>query len=330
VLRVGLTGGIASGKSQVLARLGELGATTLDLDRVAHDVMGPGAPAFADVVAAFGPGILGADGAIDRSRLGPIVFGDAAARQRLNALVHPRVREAEVAHMAAAEDRGDAVFVSDAALLVETGTHLRYDRLVVVWCEPAEQLRRLRARDGLDERAARARLAAQMPVARKRLFANVEIDAQGGIEDTLALADRAFRHLAALAEVPLPRPGVRGDVAALLSSGAPAVGPRGLTPAKLAAHLADRPYLEMAPLAALLQPPAAGPWYEAAREHEAGPGPENLAVPLALFVLERHGVDPDYLASAAASLARLTHRDEAAVTAAVKAARAAAERLLER
>ncbi len=330
MLRVGLTGGIASGKSQVLARLRERGTTTLDLDRVAHEVMRPGGSAYDDVVSAFGRGILDTGGAIDRARLGPIVFADASARERLNGLVHPRVREAETACMAQAEADGVRLFVSDAALLVETGTHLRYDRLIVVWCEPAEQLARLRSRDGLDEAAARARLAAQMPPARKRLFASLEIATNGTLEETLRQADAAFRQLTALAEVTPPRGALRVGSPAALVDALPDAGPRGLTPRRLHAHLEGRPWLEMTPLGALLVPPATGPWYEAARADESGPGPEALALPLALFVLDRHGVDADYLSDCAASLARLTHRDEAVVAAAVRAARAAAERLLSR
>ena len=145
MLRVGLTGGIASGKSRVLERFAAAGFVTLDLDRVAHDVMAPGGAAHAAVLAAFGRGVRAADGSIDRKKLGPIVFGDAEARERLNAIVHPCVRDEEARRLAAVPARAGAVSVSDAALLVESGGHLRYDRLVVVWCSPEEQLRRLRS-----------------------------------------------------------------------------------------------------------------------------------------------------------------------------------------
>src|SRR2546427_3185758 len=121
ILRVGLTGGIACGKSYVLRRLAAAGLATLDLDEVAHEVMAPGGAAHADVVREFGSGILAADGKVDRKRLGDVVFADPSARARLNALVHPRVREEE-ARRAAAADRGPGtVVVTDAALLVGAG-----------------------------------------------------------------------------------------------------------------------------------------------------------------------------------------------------------------
>jgi dephospho-CoA kinase len=188
MLAVGLTGGIASGKSRVLGRLATRGLQTLDLDRVAHDLMAPGGAAYADVVAAFGPGILGDGGAIDRQALGARVFADPAARSRLNALVHPRVRDAEGTWRAGLPEGPGEVAVVDAALLVEAGLHLRFDRLVVAHCGEAEQLRRLMARDGLAEDAARARLRAQMPAERKRRFADLEVDTSGRPEDTDAAA----------------------------------------------------------------------------------------------------------------------------------------------
>ena len=150
----------------------DAGLATLDLDLVAHDVMAPGAAAYDAVVAEFGPGIVGAGGRIDRPALAGRVFADPGARNRLNALVHPRVREEEDRRAAALAAADAALLVTDAALLVEAGYHLRFDRLVVVHCPPEEQLRRLRLRDGLDEPAARARLRAQMPIDEKRSFAH--------------------------------------------------------------------------------------------------------------------------------------------------------------
>jgi dephospho-CoA kinase len=165
VLRIGLTGGIACGKSRVRRRLATAGFGTLDLDAVAHEMIAPGGPAYADVVSAFGAGILASDGTVDRKALGSRVFADAAARAELNALVHPRVRDEEARRAAAHAAAGGRVFVTDAALLVEAGLHLRFDRLVVVDCDGGEQLRRLIARDRLDEAAARGRIAAPMPAA---------------------------------------------------------------------------------------------------------------------------------------------------------------------
>jgi dephospho-CoA kinase len=313
VLRVGLTGGIACGKSHVLARLAAAGLATLDLDRVAHQVMAPGGSAYAPVVAAFGPGILGAGGAVDRQALGALVFRDAAARERLNAIVHPRVREEEQRWAAALAARGEAVAVTDAALLVESGVHLRFQRLVVVHCAPAEQLRRLMARDGLDEAAARARLAAQMPLEEKRRFAHYPIDTSGTVAETHAAADRLAHELRGLAEMagdPIEVPLDRAAGAIVLG---PAEGPRGLNPAGVLAVIVASRGLEMEVLARRLQPPADGPWYRAARTGGAGgPGPETLMAPVVLWALRR-GLDPPFLLQAAASLARLTHADAAAV-----------------
>ena len=150
LLRVGLTGGIASGKTRVLQRLAARGCATLDLDQAARDVVAPGSAALAEIEAAFGPSVL-RNGALDRAALGALVFEDAAARVRLNAIVHPRVLRAGGGAGLARSRRAPCV-VTDAALLVETGAHLRFDRLVVVHCEPELQLARLLARDGLAER----------------------------------------------------------------------------------------------------------------------------------------------------------------------------------
>jgi dephospho-CoA kinase len=165
----------------VRERLAARGCRTLDLDQAARDAVAPGSEALAEIVAAFGERVL-KNGALDRKALGALVFADPAARVRLNGIVHPRVRELE-RRWASAQPKG-AVLVTDAALLVETGAHLRFDRLVVVHCEPAVQLARLRARDGLDERSARARIDAQMPVAEKRGFGHFLIDSSGAPADT--------------------------------------------------------------------------------------------------------------------------------------------------
>jgi len=137
---VGLTGGIACGKSHVLGRLAGHGLHTLDLDAVARDVTAPGSPALQEISGAFGDGVLGPDGSMDRAALAAVVFADASARARLNAIVHPRVRAEEARRAAELAGRGAAVMVTDAALLVEAGVHLRFDRLVVVHCELGQQL----------------------------------------------------------------------------------------------------------------------------------------------------------------------------------------------
>jgi len=328
MLRVGLTGGIASGKSSVLERLAAAGFVSLDLDRVAHDVMAPGGAAHAAVLAAFGPAVRAADGSIDRKRLGPIVFGNPGARERLNAIVHPCVRDEEARRLAAIPERAGSVSVSDAALLVESGAHLRYDRLVVVWCSPEEQLRRLRNRDGLSEAAARERIAAQMPPEEKRRFAHFEIDTEGGFEETVARAQLLAGELDHLARMPSARAILTRERSESILANNPTAGPRGLDAQRLLERLSGEEHLEMNLLAALLDPAAQGPWYQAALPAaEEAPGPEILAAPLAFFCAARRGRDRDFLAAAAASLARLTHTAPQAIATAVLAAQVAADLL---
>ncbi len=310
MLRVGLTGGIATGKSQVLRRLASHGFCTLDLDVVAHEVMAAGSPAHAEVVAAFGPRILAADGQIDRKALGAIVFADAASRERLNAIVHPRVLSEERARTAGAPAE---VAVTDGALLVEAGVHLRYDRLVVVHCDPARQLRRLRERDGLSEEAAQARIDAQMPLPEKRRFAHYDVDTSGTLEDSLAAADRLAEALRAL----LPRPPAVSVPLERAAGGlvhGPSTGPRGLTPPDLLSVIAEAQAVEMLRIAGRLVPSPAGPWYRAGEPRGPGPGAETLLVPLVLFSLARAGSDPPFLVAGAASLARLFHSEDAPVS----------------
>ncbi len=313
MLRVGLTGGIACGKSHVLLRLAASGLHTLDLDRVAHDVVARGGSAYPEVVHAFGTGILGPDRDIDRKALGAIVFADPAARARLNTIVHPKVREEEARRASAHAADPAAVFVTDAALLVEAGVHLRFDRLVVVHCAPEEQLRRLMDRDQIGEDAARARVEAQMPIGEKRRFAHFAVDTSGRVEDTHRAADALAGELAVTARSLRPRAALSLErVLACLRRG-PASGPRGLSPERLLADIAAAGGLEMERLARLLAPPCGGPWYRCALPQETGPGPERLSGPLVAWALARGGPDPDFLAFAASSLARLTHADPSSV-----------------
>ena len=161
---VGLTGGIASGKSTVAARLRELGVPVVDADALAREVVAPGTPGLEAIVEAFGAGVLTPEGALDRKALGEVVFADAAARKRLEAITHPRIAAAGHARMASLADHPAPYRVYEAALLVENGLHRAFPALVVVAAEEATQLTRIMARDGLDEAAARARLAAQLPL----------------------------------------------------------------------------------------------------------------------------------------------------------------------
>lgn len=164
---IGLTGGIASGKSTVAARFRELGVTVVDADALAREVVAKGTDGLAEIVKAFGEDVLDADGALDRKKLGAIVFDDADARTKLERITHPRIAALSMQRMAAIAASGAPYGLYEAALLVEKGTHRTMNGLVVVAVSPEVQLARVMSRDGLDEAAARARLAAQMPLEEK-------------------------------------------------------------------------------------------------------------------------------------------------------------------
>jgi dephospho-CoA kinase len=182
--RLGITGGIASGKSAVAGMLRELGFHVIDADSLGHEVIEPGTRAYGEIVREFGAGVVGADGRIDRGKLGVIVFADAEKLKRLNAIVHPRVEEEMVRLFEEWEKSGvaDAAFV-EAALLVEAGYQKNLDGLVVAWCRPEQQMERLMAR-GLGEVEARRRIAAQMPAEEKLKYATEKINCSGSLEET--------------------------------------------------------------------------------------------------------------------------------------------------
>jgi dephospho-CoA kinase len=190
VLRIGLTGGIGSGKSTVAALLTERGAVLVDADRIARAVLEPGTPGLAAVAGEFGTGVLTADGALDRAALAAVVFADPRARARLDALVHPLVRAQAAEEMARAPE--DAVVVQDVPLLVETGQAGSYDLVVVVETDLATRLRRLVER-GLPEDDARARIAAQATDEQRRAVADVVLDNSGSREELAAAVDRFWR-----------------------------------------------------------------------------------------------------------------------------------------
>jgi dephospho-CoA kinase len=187
VLRIGLTGGIGSGKSTVSGLLAARGARIVDADRIAREVVEPGTPGLAAVVAAFGPGVLTAEGALDRPALAGIVFADPAARARLDGIVHPLVR-ARAAELIAELPPG-AVVVQDVPLLVETGQAASYDLVVVVEADLETRVQRL-AQRGLVEDDARARIAAQATDEQRRTVADVVLDNSGTLEDLEAQVDR--------------------------------------------------------------------------------------------------------------------------------------------
>jgi len=199
MLRVGLTGGIACGKSNVAALLRELGYTVIEADPVAHQLLEPRQPAYAEVVREFGREMLDPEGHIDRKKLGAIVFADSEKLTRLNRIVHPRVIEVVEGRIAElARGNGPAVVVVEAALLIEAGYHERLDRLVVAWCRPEQQLERLLQR-GLTHEQALRRIAAQMPLEQKRRLANDEIDCSGSLAETRRQVERLAAKLNQLA-----------------------------------------------------------------------------------------------------------------------------------
>lgn len=197
ILRVGLTGGLASGKSTIAAILADLGAYVVDADRIAHALIAPGGAARDAVVARFGPGILDGRGEIDRKALGAVVFADPAAVRDLNAIVHPAVRDAIARRIAehAAGPSPAPVAVVDAALLVESGLHATLDALVVASCPVETQIARAVARGGLTEAEARARIASQAPLAAKLAAADHVVDTGGTIDETRRRTREVWRAL---------------------------------------------------------------------------------------------------------------------------------------
>jgi dephospho-CoA kinase len=201
MLRLGLTGGIASGKSAVAAMLRELGFSVLDADSLAHKLIEPGQPAYNEVLREFGNSVLAQNARVDRAKLSAIVFNDRAKLDRLNVIIHPRVGELVFRQFEEWQRAGtrDAAFV-EAALLIESGIYKNLDGLVVAWCEPQQQLERLLAR-GLSEAEALRRIAAQLPVEEKLRLATEKIDCSGSLDETRrqveALAARLRRSQAA-------------------------------------------------------------------------------------------------------------------------------------
>ena len=184
MLRVGLTGGIASGKSEVSAMLRDRDIPVLAADQLGHKLMEPGQAAYDDVVREFGDEILAADGSVDRTKLGAIVFADPAKRARLNWILHPKIIETIRQWFKSLDHPGGPEFaVMEAALIYEANVQKDVNRVVVCWCTPEQQLERLIAR-GLSEEQARRRIGAQMPVDEKKRLADMVIDCSGTLEET--------------------------------------------------------------------------------------------------------------------------------------------------
>jgi dephospho-CoA kinase len=196
MLIVGLTGGIASGKSLVTRVLRDLGAHIIDADKIVHDLLASGQDACREVVGHFGKEIQLPDGSIDRRKLGDIIFNHPEERAWLNQCIHPRVFEAynhQVRHLS--ERQPDAIVIMDAALLIETGYHKHMDRLIVVYADQKDQLKRLMERDRFTREQAMARISSQMPLDEKRKYADYVIENTGTREATEQQTREVFAKL---------------------------------------------------------------------------------------------------------------------------------------
>jgi dephospho-CoA kinase len=192
---IGLTGGIGSGKSAVAQRLADLGAVIIDSDRLAREVVAPGTPGLSEVVGAFGQSVLAPDGSLDRPALGRLVFGDDAARKRLEGIIHPLVRE-RAASMAA-EAPQDAVVVNDVPLLVEAGLASQYELVVVVFAAEETRIERLMRDRGMSRTEAQSRIAAQATDEQRHAVADIEIHNDGTLEQLRSEVDAIWARLSA-------------------------------------------------------------------------------------------------------------------------------------
>ncbi len=192
---LGITGGIATGKSSVAAMFGELGAAVVSADDLARRAVAPGSPALAALVERFGGDILAGDGTLDRAALAAIVFRDAAARADLNRITHPAIAALAEATLGELRASGQRLIVYEAPLLFEAGAASRVDRILVVTADADSQRRRLVARDGIGADEAQARIAAQMPLAEKVRRADHVIDNSGPPERTRTAVEALYREL---------------------------------------------------------------------------------------------------------------------------------------
>lgn len=200
MLRVGLTGSIAVGKSYVSSVLAQLGCHVLDADKTARQVVAAGTPGLRAVVGAFGDSVLREDGTLDRAELGALVFADESKRRLLNSILHPLIIAAQDEWMRERErEDPHGIVVVDAALMIETGSYRRFDKLIVVHCRPEAQLARLSARDGLSPREAERRIAAQMPQEEKMKFADFLINTSGDFADVRQQTEQIYETLRGLA-----------------------------------------------------------------------------------------------------------------------------------
>jgi dephospho-CoA kinase len=197
-LLVGLTGGIATGKSTVSAMFGALGAEIVDADLLAREVVEPGEPAYHDVVAEFGGDVVQADGALDRKKLGAIVFADPARRKRLEQITHPAIRARFLQRLATLAASGFAGIVFfDAPVMIESGNYKNMERMVVVVTDEPTQVSRQMARDGVDRDEAERKIRSQMPLGEKAKLADYVIDNGADRAATEAQVERVGRALMA-------------------------------------------------------------------------------------------------------------------------------------
>jgi dephospho-CoA kinase len=196
MLRVGLTGSIGVGKSFVASVLAELGCHVLDADRTAREVVEPGSPGLLAVTRAFGPEVVREDGTLDRERVGSIVFADDDKRALLNSILHPYIKSRQDGFLRAweAEDP-DGIGIVDAALMIESGGYKRFDKLIVVHCDPEKQLQRVLTRNNLARDAAEQRIRAQMSQEEKKKFADYLIDTSEGFEVTRERTKEVYKEL---------------------------------------------------------------------------------------------------------------------------------------
>jgi dephospho-CoA kinase len=201
----GLTGGLASGKGLVSGRFAARGVPVINADDLSREAVRPGSPGLADIVAAFGAGVLEPSGELDRRKLGARVFGDPEARRRLEGLTHPRIHALMLEHTADLARRGEPLACYEAPILVEVGMADKLRPLVVVAASEATQVARAMQRDGLSEAHVRARMAAQLPLAEKVRVADHVIDNDGPREATLAAADRVLDAICRALSIPVER-----------------------------------------------------------------------------------------------------------------------------
>jgi dephospho-CoA kinase len=196
MLKVGLTGSIAVGKSFVLSVLAELGGHVIDADEIAREVVEPGTEGLKSVRDAFGKGVLNDDATLNRAKLGAIVFADETERAKLNSLLHPLIIAAQDHRIREIESHDpNGIVIIDAALMIESGGYRRLDKLIVVHCRPEIQLQRLMSRDGLSREAAERRINSQMPQEQKKTYADFLIDTSDDFENTRAQVATVYDQL---------------------------------------------------------------------------------------------------------------------------------------